>query len=384
VHSLSSDQLQYRKLAREFVEREILPAVASSHTNNIEPKALLEKLRALGLVNVRIPENFAGLGLKTIDACLIAEELAFGENSLASSFEASELASTALLNFASHEQNNRFLRTLASTTDFAGLCMPCENDCLELTLQAVQSHEDFILNGQCNAVINGRAANWIFVVARVSQAQQSSSREAKSSWAAFIVDLSATTASPGIKIGSSHKFLGKDGADIASVEFDNVAINKINQLSVPVSLKTFWQELSYQNFPIIASGCVGVARSAMYHAIRYAKERVAFGQPIASYQAVSFLLADMAKDIEAARQLAWRAALAADQGAKDPVLANSCKGFAQEMVMKVTTNAVQILGAYGYCREYHTERLMRDAALYQLLCGNSHDLKSEIGQILLS
>ncbi len=381
MHKLSANQLQYIKLAREFTEREMGQTSAIS---KVSAKVLLEKLRALGLINIRIPEQYGGLGLKTIDACIIAEEFAAGDSGIAASIEASELASTILFCFASASQKDHLLKNLAETNNFAGLALACETKVEALTLQAVQSQDDFVLDGKSHAVINAHIADWIVVVAQFAHPENSRPDRAANNWGAFIIPIGATTSLPGIRIANSNNYLGKEAADIALVEFNNVTVAKTNRLQVTDNLKALWQAISYQNYPIIAAGCVGVARSAMHHAISYAKQRWAFGQPIANHQAVSFLLADMAKDIEAARLLTWQAARAADQGATDPILSNSCKAFAQEMVIKVTTEAVQILGAYGYCREYPTEKLMRDAALSQLLCGNSEELKGELGKTLLS
>jgi acyl-CoA dehydrogenase len=379
--ALDSNQLQYRKLAREFAEREILPSLKTSDGSNTVSNALLEKVRALGLINVRIPEEYGGLGLKTIDACIIAEEFAAADSSIATSIEASELASSILLCLATAKQKHCFLNELASTTGFAGLALDCPDDPTALTLQVVSHQEEYVLNGRCNAVINARIADLVFVLARFSHLETPSLEEASGNWAAFIIP---TKKLPGIKVLDSNRPLGNGSLDIAVVEFDNVKVPRENRLQFTDSLKALWQAVSYGNFPIIASGCIGIARSAMLHAIGYAKERIAFGQPIAKHQAVSFILADMSKDIEAARQMTWQAALAADLGKEDTILANSCKAFAQEMVMKVTTEAVQVLGAYGYCREYPTERLMRDAAFYQLVCGNSRQLQGNIGKGLLS
>ena len=147
--------------------------------------------------------------------------------------------------------------------------------------------------------------------------------------------------------------------------------------------RSFADLVSCHNAPVIAAGCIGVARAALAHAIAYAKERRAFGKPIAEHQGVAFMIADMARIIEAGRLMVWKAAGACDSGSKNPALAEAAKAYAKEAVMSVTTDAVQIFGGYGYSREYPVEKLMRDAKVYQLFSGTDETTKGKLGRALL-
>jgi alkylation response protein AidB-like acyl-CoA dehydrogenase len=375
MNGLNSIQLEIQKLARQFVQREMRVSPSSS------AKLLLEKLGALGLINVRIPEKYGGSGLKTIDACIITEELASADSGLGASILASELACSILLCSIETPQKENLLLSLAKTSSLAALSLDTQQVHTIATLQAVQLQDEFVLNGRCLVVMNAHLADWLIVIARLS-GEVENTKISADGWISILVPLSSTENQPDITIIDSTSVLGRDAKYFASVNLNNVKVAKSNLLIFSGSIKSMWQKISFQAFPIIASACIGLAKSSLNHAIAYSKERLAFGQPIANHQAISFMLADIAKDIEAARQMTWQAALSADCGYEDIILANSCKAFAQEISLKATTEAVQILGAYGYCREYQTEKLMRDAAQLQILCGDNHQLKSTIGKSL--
>ncbi len=189
---------------------------------------------------------------------------------------------------------------------------------------------------------------------------------------------------PGVEILPTKSLLGKRAADIASIHCHEVKLASQYSLSVPGSMSAFENKLAMHNFPIIAAGCIGIGQAALNKAVAYAKERSTFGKPIAQHQAVSFMLADMARMIEVAKILTFKAALACDRNLDEPALYFSAKAYAQDMVMSVTTDAVQILGAYGYTKEYAVEKLMRDAKMAQLFYGSSEAIKVKVGEALLA
>jgi len=221
--------------------------------------------------------------------------------------------------------------------------------------------DEYVLNGNKIWITNAGVADWYYVLATTDPAL------GHKGMSAFLVPANSV----GITLGKKESNMGQRASDTRSITFEDVKVPHRYLLAregdgFKISMKAF-----DHTRPLVASAAVGLARSAMAHAVAYAKERQAFGQPIVGFQAVSFMLADMDKDIEAARLLVWKAAWLIDQGQRNTREAARAKALAADTAMRVSTDAVQIFGGYGYSREYPVEKLMRDAKIFQIYEGTS-------------
>ncbi len=384
THKLSEDQLEYQKLAREFATREIAGSAQKYDQTCEFPQAIFEKLFETGLVNVAVPEKLSGLGLGCLDSCVIAEELAAGCSGIAGGVEASAVAQQFVIDYGSDEQKDRFLTPLVNAPLLAGFTM-----CGGLKSGRIFYRKEgnrYILSGKHAAIVNGGIANWYLVAATEDRRETDSGENEppatkidNSTFSYFLV-----SEDDDIDFGVRVHGLGRKAQVISSARLDEIYLNESALLGREGEGESLYRCAMVRTYPIIAAGMVGVARSALAHALKYAKERTTFGVTISQHQAISFMLADMAKDIEAARLLVWQAAQLADQNIMAVNEAVCAKSFAQEMVMRVTTEAVQIFGGYGYSREYPVEKLMRDAKVYQLFEHSGDALKVDLGRHLVT
>jgi acyl-CoA dehydrogenase len=227
---------------------------------------------------------------------------------------------------------------------------------------AVKKGDRWALNGSKMWITNAGVADWYFVVAVTDPAKL-----ARGGMTGFIVERT----SPGVLVGKKELNMGQRCSDTRGITFENVEVPDENVVGqVGDGWKLAMAAFDYTR-PGVSSAAVGVARAAMEHAVEYALERKTFGQPIAQHQAIAFMLADMAMEIDAARMLVWRAAWLKDSGQRNTKEAAYAKAFASDVVMKTTTNAVQVFGGYGYSNEYPVEKLMRDAKIFQIYEGTS-------------
>ena len=234
-------------------------------------------------------------------------------------------------------------------------------DVLGMETTAVKKGNTYVLNGQKMWITNGSVADWYFVLAVTDPAAK------HKGLTGFIVDAK----SPGITVGKKEWNMGQRASDTRGITFEDVKVPATNLLGKEGDGFKIAMGAFDHTRPSVAAGAVGLARRAMDEAINYSQTRKTFGQPIAAYQGVSFMIADMAKDIEAARMLVWRAAWEIDQGRRNTKFAAFAKAFAADMAMRVATDAVQVHGGYGYSSEYPVEKLMRDAKIYQIYEGTS-------------
>lgn len=377
--NLTPTQVEYQKLACEFASRELTGQSAKFDRDAAAPSDLLKRMAAAGLTNVRLPEAFGGLNLNTFEACLIAEELACGCSGVAGISEASEMAIMPVIQFGSQAQKQTLLTHLAGQPAFAGLALSFF-EAAGAPLKAVREANHYVLSGIADRVANGSLSQWLLVEAEIVEANHAKTEVTGGNWAVFCLPSDCA----GVKATAGAPLLGRRASDIASIECDKVKLSEDYRLTRGDERGPFVAELKRLNFPLIAVGSVGVARAALAHATNYARQRQTFGKPIIEHQVVAFMLADMARAIEAARLLAWRAAKACDAGLENEALAIAALAYAQEVVMNVTTDAVQIFGAYGYSKEYPVEKLMRDAKTYQIFAGTAEAAKGELGRGLLT
>lgn len=364
---LTEEREQFKKLAREFAEGEIEPIASQFDQSQAFPSDLVKKAGEIGLTNFQIPDEFGGLGLSCFDSCVILEELASGCSGIASAIEASSIALLPLINNGSETQKEAFFKPLIEECELAGFT---SNDAVINDITYSTKGDGYQLNGNHSALVNGNHANWYLVTASEVGGQKS---------AQFIVPHDTK----GIRLGERLNTFGRRARAIYEVNFEAVNLNSENLIGEFSQAETVGSHTLAQIHCFIASGAVGVAQKALKHAIEYSKQRETFGRPIANHQGVAFMLADMAREIEAARYLTWQAAYLLDENLDASGEALSAKAYAQECAMKVTCDAVQIYGGYGYSKEYPVEKLMRDAKIYQLSEGSPQKTKTILAKQLV-
>ena len=364
--ALADEQRELRALAREFAEKEIRPKAAEYDEHQTHPADIIAKAHELGLMNVHIPERLGGLALSCFDGILVGEELNFGCSGIGTSIGANGLGAGPLLIAGTAEQQSQWLRPLLEEPLLCcfGLSEPgAGSDVSGIQSTAVRRGDEYVLNGSKMFITNAGPAAWMTVFASTDRSK------GHRGLSAFILPMDTL----GVTIEQHLDKMGQRATDTSAVAFQDVVVPAANRLGEEGDgFKIAMQTLDFTR-PGTAIGAVGVAQAAFELSVEYAKERVQFGMPIAMNQGISFLVADMATEIEAARLLTWQAAWMIDQGrGRGATLYSSfAKRFSADMAMKVTTDAVQIFGGYGYMKEYPVEKLMRDAKLFQIYEGTS-------------
>ena len=361
---LTQEQIALQDMARKFAANEIRPrAVECDHAGTF-PEDIFEKAFGLGLMSGYIPEEYGGLGLKALDTCIIEEELAWGCSGIATSMTCNGLALTPILVAGTEDQKKRFIAPFAEKLQYASFCLTepgSGSDAGGIATTAKREGDSYTINGRKCFITNGSYATQYTVFASTDRSK------GHKGLSAFIVPRSL----PGVSVGKKEDKMGQRASDTADVLFEDVKVPVENLLGKEgEGFKIAMITLDYAR-PTVAAMSVGVARAAFELAMQYSKERVQFGVPIAMNQAIHFLLADMAMDIEAARLLTYKGAWLLDVGKRNTKESSFAKAFAADLAMRVTTDAVQIYGGYGYMRDYPVEKLMRDAKLLQIYEGTS-------------
>lgn len=370
---LSEEREQFQKLAREFAEGEIAPKAEAVDRSKEFPQAIIEKAWEIGLVNFQIPETFGGLELKCLDSCIILEELAAGCSGISAAIEASAIAQLPVLKFGTTDQHSSFLNPLIDHCRLAGYA---SQDATIDDIEVQVSQDKFILNGSHTAVINADHADWYFVVASHANNKKDTGELAST---AFIVPKDSN----GLTMGDTITTFGRRARAVGTVNFNNVELLPQNVIGEPGYAFDIIHSILPDIYCFMAAGAVGVAKKALEHAIQYSKERQTFGRPISQHQGLAFILAEMARELEAARYLTWQAAYLIDDGKNAIKEALTAKAYAQEVSMKITTDAVQVYGGYGYSKEYPVEKLMRDAKMYQICEQSPQELKASLARELI-
>ncbi len=362
--SLTEEQQQLQELARKFAKEEIIPKAAHHDESGEYPKEIATKAWELGLMNTHIPQEYGGLGLGVLEGCIITEELAYGCTGIATAMEANTLAAAPVIVAGNDEQKKEFLGLLAAEPKFAAYCVTepgAGSDVSGIRTIAKKDGDDYVINGSKMWITNAGVASWYFVLAYTDPSAK------HRGMSGFVVPADT----PGITVGKKEWNMGQRASDTRGITFENVRIPARYRLGNEGDGFKIAMSAFDHTRPPVAAGAVGLARRAMDEAIQYSQQRKAFGQPIASFQAVSFMIADMAKDIEAGRLLVQKAAWMIDNGHRNTRWAAIAKAFCADMAMRVTTDAVQVFGGYGYSAEYPVEKLMRDAKIYQIYEGTS-------------
>jgi acyl-CoA dehydrogenase len=374
---LNDDQEALQRMARTFAKEKIRP-ISSHHDHTGEfPIQVIKEAWALGLINTHIPESYGGLGLGVLDGVVLAEENAWGCTGISTIVEANTLAEAPVIVAGNEDQKKKYLGRMTEELLFAayGVTEPnAGSDVAALRTTAVRHGDDYVINGEKMWITNAGKANWFFVLAKTDPSA------GNRGMTGFIVDAD----SPGITVGRKEWNMGQRASDTRGVKFEDVVVPAANRLGdegqgFKIAMKAF--DITR---PLVAAGAVGLARAAYEHAVDYAQERETMGRPIAQHQAVSFMIADMAKDIEAARLLVWKAAWTIDQGIRNTMYASMAKCFAADTAHRVASDAVQVFGGNGFNTEYPVEKLLRDSKIFQIYEGTSQIQRLIISKELFS
>jgi acyl-CoA dehydrogenase len=373
---LAKEQRALQERARRFSKEVILPVAAKHDRDGTFPLDVMEKAHAEGFFTPLVPKEYGGGGLGVLDTCIISEELAAGCMGMYVSIFVSTLALYPIIKFGTEEQKERFLRPFCSRFSIASYCLSeytVGSDPASLRTTAILDGDHYILNGTKMWITNGGYADFYLVFATTDPQKRHKG----------IISLIVPSILEGVSHGEPIDKMGQRASNTTAVTFKNVRVPKGNLLGGEAEgFKKAMAALDITR-PMIAVGAVGIARTALELATQYAKKRIQFGVPIAQHEAVQFMLADMAKNIEAARLLVWKAAWVADQGFRNSKDAAIAKAFAADMAMQVTADAVQIYGGMGYTKWHPVEKLMRDAKVIQIYEGSAQIMRLIVARQLL-
>jgi acyl-CoA dehydrogenase len=374
--SLSDEQLALRDTARRFAETEIAPAAAHHDQTGEFPRDIIRKAWELGLVSTCIPEEYGGVGLGIVEACLAVEELAWGCAGMTTSIMCNDLGLTPILVAGSDDQKRRWLAPCAADFKLVSFCLSepdAGSDVAGMQLLAERDGDAYVLHGTKCWITNGGEADLYTVFATLDRGSR------HKGISAFVVPRGA----PGLSAGKKEDKMGQRASDTRVIHFDGVRVPVEDRLGREGEGFRIAMRTLDRTRPPIGALATGIAKRALDEAVAYAKERKAFGFPIGSFQAVQFMLADMAKDVEAARLLTQQSAWMVDRGLRASKHSSFAKCFATDVAMRVTTDAVQVFGGNGYTREYPVEKLMRDAKLMQIYEGTNQIQRLVIARELL-
>ncbi len=370
---LSEEQLAVRDAARDFAQNVLKPGVIDRDREQRFPKEEVKQLGELGFLGMMVSPKYGGGGMDTVSYVLAMEEISKIDASTSVVMSVNNsLVCWGLENFASEEQKQKYLVPLAKGEKIGAFCLSepeAGSDATSQRTTAIDMGEHYLLNGTKNWITNGGTASTYLVMAQTDAAKKHKG----------INCLIVEKGMPGFVVGAKEDKLGIRGSDTHTLMFQDVKVPKENRIGEDGFGFTFAMKTLGGGRIGIASQALGIASGAYELALAYSKERKAFGKPISEHQAIAFKLADMATEIEAARLLCLKAAWLKDQHLDYSQASAMAKVFASEVAMRTTVEAVQVHGGYGYVKEYHVERLMRDAKITQIYEGTS-----EVQRIVIS
>jgi alkylation response protein AidB-like acyl-CoA dehydrogenase len=374
---LTEEQQMIKELCHQIAEEKIKPVAAEYDEKNEFPWDIVKIFAESDICGVYIPEEYGGMGGGVLEMAIATEQLSWGCGGIALAFAATGLGTYPILLYANEEQKAKYLPDIASGKKLAAFCITeaeAGSDAGGIKTTAKKDGDHYILNGTKQWITNGGEAEVYTVIAMSDR-----SKGARGA-SAFIVDKDT----PGVSFGKKEDKLGIRGSATREVIFTDCKIPKENLLGKEglgfiVAMKTF-----DHSRPGVAAQAVGIAQRAVDEAVKYTHERRQFGASISSFQGVQWMLADMATQVEASRAMIYSAARMVDSGAKNIAKVSAmCKLFASDTAMKVTTDAVQLFGGYGYMKEYPVEKLMRDAKITQIYEGTNQIQRSVIASALI-
>ena len=376
--SITEEQRQLVETARKFTRERIIPVAQKLDEHGTFPIDICKEGWELGLMNVEIPSEYGGLGLSCLDHVLMMEEINYGCAGIGTTLAGNNLACMPLLLGGSEEQKRHYLGMLTEAPIFAAYACSepdAGSDVAGMRTTVRKVGDEYVMTGQKRWITNGGYASWYSVFGRIGDP-----KDRHKGVTCFVVprDLG------GVSVGKKEDKLGQRASNTTDVLFEEVKLTRKNLVGgegegFKIAMKTF-----DRSRPWIAAGATGIMRRALDESRRYALERKAFGQPIAQFQAIQFMLAEMAMKYEATRLLMLKAAWSIGEGRIDAIESSYAKAFGADSAMAVATDAVQIFGGYGYTKEYPVEKLMRDAKLLQIYEGTSQIQRMVIARNLLA
>lgn len=374
---LSEEHIMIRDAAREFAQTELLPGVIERDNKQEFPDELVSKMGNLGFMGIMVDPKYGGSGMDTISYILIMEELSKIDASASVMVSVNNsLVCYGLEAYGTEAQKQKYLSKLATGEKIGAFCLSepeAGSDATSQRTTAIDKGDHYIINGTKNWITNGGRADIYLVIAQTDRDKGSHGINA------FIVEKGAK----GFDIGPKEDKLGIRGSDTHTLQFNDVKVPKENRIGVNGSGFRFAMKTLSGGRIGIAAQALGIASGAYELALKYSKERKAFGTEISNHQAIAFKLADMYTEIEAARHLVMKAAWDKDQGDNYDLSSAMAKLYASKVAMEHTVEAVQIHGGNGFVKEYHVERLMRDAKITQIYEGTSEIQKIVISRSIL-
>ena len=370
---LTEEQIAVRDAAREFAQTKLLPGVIERDENQTFPAEQIKELGELGFLGMMVDPKYGGSGMDAVSYVLAMEEISKVDASCSVVMSVNNsLVCWGLETFGTEEQKEKYLKPLATGEIIGAFCLSepeAGSDATSQQTTAIDKGDHYLLNGTKNWITNGNSASVYLVIA------QTDVEKGHRGINAFIVEKGMD----GFVVGQKENKLGIRGSDTHSLMFTDVKVPKENRIGEDGFGFTFAMKTLSGGRIGIAAQALGIASGAYELALQYSKERKAFGKEISKHQAIAFKLADMATEIEAARLLCLKSAWLKDNGKNYDKIGAMAKVFASETAMKTTVEAVLVHGGYGFVKEYHVERLMRDAKITQIYEGTS-----EIQRIVIS
>lgn len=375
--TLTEEQQMIRQAARDFTQTELLPGVIERDETQQFPRELIDKISALGFMGMMVDPKYGGSGLDTLSYVITMEELSKVDASASVIVSVNNsLVCWGLETYGTEEQKQKYLTRLATGEIIGGFCLSepeAGSDATSQKTTAIDKGDHYILNGTKNWITNGSTADVFMVIAQTDV----------SAGHRGINVLLVEKGMPGFEIGPKENKLGIRGSDTHSLIFNDVKVPKENRIGEDGFGFKFAMKTLAGGRIGIAAQALGIAAGAYELSKKYSKERKAFGTEICNHQAIAFKLADMHTQIEAARHLVYKAAVDKDEGNDYDLSGAMAKLYASQVAMETTVEAVQIHGGNGYVKEYHVERLMRDAKITQIYEGTSEIQKIVISRKIL-
>jgi len=373
----SEEEQQLIDTAREFARKEITPVAGQLDEEETFPDQICKKGWETGLMNCEVPAAYGGLGLSCLAHCLVLEEISYGCTGVNTTMAGNMLGSMPLVLSGSESQKKTYFGRLLAEPIFAAYCCSepdAGSDVAGMKTRYRKVGDDYVITGQKRWITNGGVASFYTVFARLEGSER------HKGITCFVVDRDT----PGLSVGKKENKMGQRCSNTTDVIFEEVKVSKAAVVGpegdgFKVAMRTF-----DRTRPWIAAGASGLIRRALEESRKYALERKTFGVPIAQHQAVQFMLAEMAIAYESTRLLCHKAAWGIDSGKPDSIVSSYAKAYGADAAMRVSTDAVQIFGGYGYTKEYPVEKLMRDAKLLQIYEGTSQIQRMVIARNILA
>lgn len=374
--TLTEEQRAIRQVAREFAQKEIAPVAQALDREERHPANLVETAWEIGLLNLTVPEDYGGGGLGVFEECLVIEEFGAGCAGVTTTLLSNSLALTPIVIAGTPEQLDTFVAPFCAGPNLASFCLSepgAGSDVAGMRTRYRRDGEEYVLNGRKQWITNaGESALYV-----VFATQDPDLRHAGIS--AFVVPAET----PGLEFGKREDKMGQRASITRPVILNDVRVPAFNRLGKEGDGWMIAMRTLDKSRPGVAALAVGIGRASAEAALEYAQQREQFGQPIAEFQGIQFMLADMAIAVETARNQVWKAALLVDAGEYSRYASSIAKCYATDMAMQVTTDAVQVFGGYGYSKEYPVEKYMRDAKLMQIYEGTNQIQRIVIARALL-